>query len=465
MLIQWILIFTFVCLNTTFEMKKILENYFRLSSNGTTIKREFIAGLITFLTMSYILVVNPNVLADAGMDRNALFTATALATIVATLVMGLYAKLPIAQAPGMGLNSFFAYTVVITMGYSWSFALTAVFIEGLIFLVLTFFNVRELIVRSIPKVLKEAIPAGIGLFITLIGLKNAGVVVGDANTLVRLGDFSQHSVWITMLGLVITGILVIRNINGAILIGILSATVFGLLLGDVNLPSKLFDLPPSIAPIFGEALKPMTTKEGWNQILSLDMLIVVFTFLFVNLFDTVGTLIGVISKTNLADKEGNFPQIKKALFSDAFGTTVGAVLGTSSITSYVESASGVAYGGRTGLTAVSVALMFVLALFLGPIFLIIPAAATAPALIIVGLFMISSVVNIKFDDLSESLPAFLTIVFMPFTYSIAEGIVFGMLSYTILKLGTKQHKDVTPTVYVLSVLFLLKIVLDVVDLG
>ncbi|MDR2223721.1 MAG: NCS2 family permease [Flavobacteriaceae bacterium] len=446
-------------------MKNFMERYFELSSNGTTIRKEFIAGIITFLTMSYILVVNPNVLADAGMDRSALFTTTALATIVATLVMGLYAKLPIAQAPGMGLNSFFAYSVVLTMGYSWQFALTAVFIEGLIFLLLTFFNVRELIVRSIPKVLKEAIPAGIGLFITLIGLKSAGIVVSDPNTLVRLGDFSQHTVWITFLGLVITGVLLIRNINGAILIGILSATIFGLVLGDVILPTQIIALPPSIEPIFGEAIKPMLTAEGWNQIMSLDMVVVVFTFLFVNLFDTVGTLIGVISKTNLADKEGNFPQMKKALFSDAFGTTIGAILGTSSVTSYVESASGVASGGRTGLTAVSVALMFALALFLGPVFLIIPAAATAPALIIVGLFMISSVVNIKFDDLSEALPAFLTIVFMPFTYSIAEGIVFGILSYTILKLGSKQAKDITPTVYVLSILFLLKLVLDVISMG
>ncbi|MDM1397921.1 NCS2 family permease [Myroides odoratimimus] len=443
-------------------MKNFLERYFQLSSNGTTIKREFIAGIITFLTMSYILVVNPNILADAGMDREALFTTTALATIVATLLMGFYAKLPIAQAPGMGLNSFFAYSVVLTLGYTWQFALTAVFIEGIIFLLLTFFNVRELIVRSIPKVLKEAIPAGIGLFITLIGLKSAGVVVSDPNTLVRLGDFGQHTVWMTFIGLIVTGILLIRNVNGAILFGILSATIFGLILGDVALPTSIVALPPSIEPIFGEAIKPMFTAEGWNQILSIDMVVVVFTFLFVNLFDTVGTLIGVISKTNLADKNGNFPQMKKALFTDAMGTTVGSILGTSSVTSYVESASGVASGGRTGLTAVSVAVMFALALFLGPIFLIIPAAATAPALIIVGLFMISSVTRINFEKLSDGLPAFLTIVFMPFTYSIAEGIVFGMLSYTILKIGAKEYKDITPTVYVLSVLFLVKIVLDVV---
>ncbi len=443
-------------------MKQLLERYFDLNKNNTTIKREFLAGIITFLTMSYILVVNPNILAETGMDRQALFTTTALATIFATLLMGLYAKLPIAQAPGMGLNSFFAFTVVLTMGYTWQFALTAVFIEGIIFLLLTFFNVRELIVKSMPKVLKEAIPAGIGLFITLIGMKGAGIIVSDPNTLVRLGSFSQHSVWIAFLGLIVTGILLARNINGAILIGIISATVFGFFLGDVSLPQgSLLSLPPSIEPIFGEALKPMFTAEGWKQILSIDMVVVVFTFLFVNLFDTVGTLIGVISKTNIADENGNFPQMKKALFTDALGTTFGSILGTSSVTSYVESASGVASGGRTGLTAVSVALMFGVSLFLAPLFLMIPASATSPALIIVGLFMIASVTKIDFNDITEGLPAFLTIVFMPFSYSIAEGIVFGVLSFTFLKLGTGKHKDISMTVYVLSILFLLKLVLGV----
>ncbi|MHC5309202.1 NCS2 family permease [Myroides sp. LJL116] len=441
-------------------MKEFFEKYFDLKKNNTTISKEFLAGVITFLTMSYILVVNPMILSEAGMDKNALFTTTALTAIIATLFMGLYAKLPIAQAPGMGLNSFFTYTVVLTLGYSWQFALTAVFIEGLLFLLLTFFNVRELIVKSIPKVLKDAIPVGIGMFITLIGLKSAGIVVSDPNTLVRLGDFSNHSVWIAFFGLIISGILFIRNINGAILFGILSATVLGIVLGDVNLPSTIVDIPPSIEPIFGKALEPMFTKEGWDQILSLDMVIIVFTFLFVNLFDTIGTLIGVVSKTNIADKDGNFPQMKKALFTDAIGTTFGAVLGTSSVTSYVESASGVASGGRTGLTAVSVALMFALSLFFAPVFLIIPPAATAPALIVVGLFMISSVSNINFTNFSDGLPAFLTIIFMPFTYSIAEGIVFGILSYTIFKLFSKEYKQITLTVYLLFALFLFKIILE-----
>lgn len=434
-------------------MKNLLEKTFKLSENNTTIRRELVAGLITFLTMSYILIVNPSILSSTGMDKDALFTSTALATIFATLMMALYAKLPIAQAPGMGLNSFFAFSVVLGMGYSWQMALTAVFIEGIIFILLTFFNIRELIVKSIPKVLKEAIPVGIGLFITLIGLKGAGIVVANENTLMSIGDFSQHSVWIALLGLLVTAVLFVRNVNGSILIGIIVATIFGIILGDVRLPdTSIISTPPSIAPIFAQF--------EWSNIFSLKMLIVVFTFLFVNLFDTVGTLIGVVSKAGLADENGNFPQMKKALFADALGTTVGAVLGTSTITSYVESASGVASGGRTGLTAVSTALMFALALFLAPLFLMVPTAATAPALIIVGLFMISSVAKINFNDMSEGLPAFLTIVFMPFTYSIAEGIVFGMLSFAFIKVCSGKYKDVSTTVYVIAVLFLLKIVLD-----
>ncbi len=444
-----------------FYMNRFLDRFFKLSENHTTVRRELTAGLITFLTMSYILIVNPNILSAAGMDKQALFTSTALAAIIATLFMGLLAKLPVAQAPGMGLNSFFAFSVVLGMGYSWQFALTAVFIEGVIFIVLTFFNVRELIVKSIPKVLKEAIPVGIGLFIALIGLKGAGIVVSDPNTLVHLGDFSQHSVWIAFLGLLVTAVLFARNVNGAILIGIISATVFGFILGDVTLPhTSVMSMPPSIAPVFGKALEPMLTVSGWKQIFSLDMLIVVFTFLFVNLFDTIGTLIGVVSKIGITDEEGNFPQMKKALFADALGTTIGSILGTSTITSYVESASGVASGGRTGLTAVGTALMFILALFFAPLFLMVPAAATSPALIIVGLFMISSVVKINFEDMTEGLPAFLTMVFMPFTYSIAEGIVFGILSFTFLKLFSGKHKELTLTMYIVTLLFLVKIILD-----
>lgn len=431
----------------------MLDKLFKLTENKTTVRKEVMAGLITFLTMSYILIVNPIILGEAGMDKDALFTTTALATIIATLLMAFIANLPIAQAPGMGLNSFFTYTVVLTMGYSWQFALTAVFIEGLLFILLTATNIREKIVNSIPLALRHAIPVGIGLFITLIGLKSAHIVVSDPNTLVTMGDLASPNVWIAGIGLVVTAILLARNVNGAILIGIVVATISAFCFGTASLPEgNLVTTPPSIAPIFA--------KFDWSHVLSFDMFLVVFTFLFVNMFDTVGTLIGVVSKAGLADDKGNFPQMKKALFSDALGTTIGSVLGTSPVTSYVESASGVSAGGRTGLTAVSVALFFALALFFAPIFLLVPAAATAPALIIVGLFMISSVVKIDFNDMTDAFPAFVTIVFMPFTYSIAQGIVYGMLAFTILKIGTGRLKDISITVYIISALFIMKIIMD-----
>ncbi len=430
------------------------EKIFKLKENGTTSKKEFMAGAITFLTMSYILIVNPNILGQTGMDRNALFTATALASIFGTLLMAFLAKIPIAQAPGMGLNNFFATTVVLTMGYSWQFALTAVFIEGIIFILLTFFNIRELIVNSIPQTLKNAIPAGIGLFITLLGLQHAGLVVKNEYTMITLGSFEDPGVWVAVFGLIITGVLLIRNIHGAILIGILAGTLLALITGVTRLPeNNWISLPPDIRPIFAQF--------EWDHILSLDMVIVVFTFLFVNLFDTVGTLIGVASKAGLISETGHFPQVKKALFADALGTTFGALLGTSTVTSYVESASGVAAGGRTRLTAASTAFFFFLALFLAPLFLTVPGQATAPALIIVGLFMISSVVKINFNDYSESIPAFLTIIMMPFTLSIAQGIIFGMLGFVLLKLFSGKQKDITLPVYVIGALFLLKILLDV----
>lgn len=431
----------------------MLEKIFKLKENNTTARKEIMAGIITFLTMSYILMVNPAILSATGMDKAALFTTTALAAIISTLLMAFLTNLPIAQAPGMGLNNFFAFTVVLTMGYPWRFALTAVFIEGIIFVLLTFFNVRELIVKSIPLVLKEAIPIGIGLFIALIGLKNADIVVPNKDTLLSIGDLANHHVWIAFFGIILSGVLLALRVNGAILIGIVASTIFGLVLGEVHLPEgSWIALPPSIAPIFAQF--------EWDNIFSFDMLIVVFTFLFVNLFDTVGTLIGVVTKAGFIDKKGNFPQVKKALFADALGTTIGAVLGTSTVTAYVESTAGVAAGGRTGLTAVSTASMFVLTLFLAPLFLIVPASATTPALVIVGLFMISAVTKINFDDITEALPAFITITFMPFTYSIAQGIVYGILSYCIIKLCTGKYKDITLTILIVSVLFLVKLVLD-----
>lgn len=431
----------------------MLEKIFKLKLHNTTVRRELVAGVITFLTMSYILVVNPNILSAAGMDRTALFTATALASVLGTLFMAFIPNLPIAQAPGMGLNSFFAFSVVIGLGYSWQMALTAVFIQGIIFVLLTFFNIRELIVRSIPTTIKDAIPVGIGLFITFIGLQNAGIIVSDQNTMLALGAMSNPHVWVALLGLVLTGVLYYKKVHGALLIGIVAATLFALSLGLVQVPDgSLIALPPSIAPIF--------MQFEWNSIFTLDMLIVVFTFLFVNLFDTVGTLIGVASKIGITDDEGNFPQLRPALFADALGTMFGAMLGTSTVTSYVESASGVAAGGRTGLTSLSTAVMFALALFLAPLFLMVPASATAPALILVGLFMITSVVKINFDDMTESIPAFLTIVMMPFAFSIAQGIVFGMLSFVILKALSGQFKRISIAMWVIFLLFIVKLVLD-----
>lgn len=435
----------------------MLEKLFKLKENKTNVRTEILAGIITFLTMSYILIVNPNILSEAGMDRSALFTATAIASFVGTLCMSLIARLPIAAAPGMGLNTFFAFSVVLGLGYSWQMALTAVFIEGIIFILLTFFNVRELIVKSIPKTIKDAIPVGIGLFITLIGMQNAGLIVKDENTMLALGEMSNPNIWVAMLGLFIMAVLHYKNVHGSFLIGIAVSTIFAATLGLVSVPEgSLVSLPPSISPIL--------MKFEWHNLFTVDMLIVVFTFLFVNLFDTLGTLLGVAKKAGLMDDDDNFPQIKRALFADALGTTFGAMLGTSTVTSYVESASGVAAGGRTGLTSLSTAFMFLLALFFAPIFLMVPASATAPALILVGLFMISAVISINFDDMTEALPAFLTIVMMPFAFSIAQGIVFGMLSYVVLKSMTGKFKHISTTMWVIFALFTFKLVMEAMHL-
>lgn len=431
----------------------MLEKLFKLKEHKTTVRVEIVAGIITFLTMSYILVVNPNILSATGMDRSALFTATAVAAILGTLFMAFIPNLPIAQAPGMGLNSFFAFSVVLGLGYNWQMALTAVFIQGIIFVLLTFFNIRELIVKSIPSTIKYAIPAGIGLFITFLGLQNAGIIVSDENTMITLGAMSNPHVWVALLGLILTAVLYYKRVHGAFLIGIASATIFAVILGLVQVPEgSLVSLPPDISPVF--------LKFEWANMFTFDMVIVVFTFLFVNLFDTIGTLLGVASKIGITDKDGNFPQIKKALFADALGTLFGAVVGTSTVTSYVESASGVAVGGRTGLTALSTAVMFALALFLAPIFLMVPASATAPALILVGLFMLTSVVKINFEDMTEALPAFLTMIMMPFAFSIAQGIVFGMLSFVFMKALSGKWKHISVTMWVIFVLFIVKMVLD-----
>ena len=428
----------------------MLDKFFKITENKSTLRTEIIAGITTFMTMVYILAVNPGILSATGMDKDAVFTATALSAIIATLVMALVAKLPFALAPGMGLNAFFAFTVVLGMGYSWEFALTAVFLEGIIFIILTAFNIRELIVNSIPINLKHAVSVGIGLFIAFIGLKGTGLIVDHPATLVGLGDMRNPAVLVGLAGVIIIGVLFAKKVKGAILIGVLASTIIGIFVGITVIPENfsLVSLPPSIEPIF--------FKFDFSQVFTLDMLIVLFTFLFVDMFDTVGTLVGVSSKADMLDKDGNVPRAKQALFADAIGTTVGAMLGTSTVTTYVESAAGVAEGGKTGMTALTVAGMFVLALFFAPIFMIIPAAATAPALIIVGLFMISPIMKIDLDDFTESIPAFFTIIMMPLTYSIAEGIVFGMLSFVILKLLTGRYKEIKPIMYIIAILFLIK---------
>ncbi len=427
----------------------MLEKLFGFKKGKNNVRTEILAGITTFMTMAYILAVNPSILSATGMDKEALFTATALSAIVATLVMAIVAKLPFALAPGMGLNAFFAFTVVLSMGYTWQFALTAVFLEGIIFILLTIFNIRELIVNAIPKNLKHAVSAGIGLFIAFIGFQKAGIIVNNDAVLVGLGNMGSYEVWVALFGVLVIGVLLILKVKGALLIGILSSTILALILGVTQLPEGgLVSLPPSVKPIFW--------KFDFSQIFTLDMLIVLFTFLFVDMFDTVGTLIGVADKADMLSKDGKIPRVKQALFADAIGTTFGAIMGTSTVTTYVESASGVSEGGRTGLTSFSVAVMFALSLLLAPLFIMIPGAATAPALIMVGLFMMSPILKINLNDFSESIPAFFTLIMMPLAYSIAEGIVFGMLSYVLLKILTGKFKDVSIVMYVLAVLFILK---------
>lgn len=426
-----------------------MESYFGLKAHGTTVRTEVIAGITTFLTMAYILIVQPLTLQNAGMDFGGVFTATALASMIGTLVMAFAARLPFALAPGMGLNAFFAFSVVLGMGKSWQFALTAVFLEGLIFLILTAFNVREAIVNSIPQNIKRAISVGIGLFIAFVGMQNAGMIVNNDATLVSLGNFGTPGVAVAVIGLAITGVLVALRVKGALLLGILGATVVGIPFGVTAISEgfQLVSAPPSLAPV--------ALQFEWANILTLDMLLVVFTFLFVDMFDTVGTLVGVATKAGLIDSEGRIPRVKQALLADAVGTTVGAMLGTSTVTTYIESASGVEEGGRTGLTALVVAILFFGALFFSQLFLLIPAAATAPALILVGVFMVSPVKELNFEDYTEAIPAFLTMIMMPLTYSISEGIVFGVLSYIILKALTGQGRQVSVLTYLVGAFFLI----------
>ncbi|WP_277239256.1 NCS2 family permease, partial [Merdimonas faecis] len=455
----------------------MLEKVFRLKENGTNARTEIIAGITTFMTMAYILAVNPSVLADAGMDQGAVFTATALAALIGTLLMAFCANYPFALAPGMGLNAYFAYTVVLGMGYRWEVALTAVFIEGIIFIVLSLTNVREAIFNAIPQNLKAAVSVGIGLFIAFIGLQNAKIVIGGS-TLLQLFSVEGYNevngveasfqdagitVLLAVIGILITGFLVIKNVKGNILWGILITWILGIICQFTGLyvpnPELGFYglLPDFSSGLSIPSLSPIFAKLEFSGIFSLEFLVVIFAFLFVDMFDTIGTLIGVSSKANMLDENGRLTNIRGALLADAIATTAGAVLGTSTTTTFVESASGVSEGGRTGLTAVTTAILFGLALFLSPIFLAIPSFATAPALVVVGFYMLTNVVNIDFNDVSEALPCYICIGAMPFFYSISEGISMGVISYVVLNVmtGKAKEKKISLLMYVLAVLFVL----------
>lgn len=411
------------------------------------VKREVIAGITTFLTMAYILAVNPSILSDAGMDKGAVFTATVISSVLATLVMAMYAKLPFALAPGMGLNAFFAYTVVLTMGYSWQFALTAVFIEGIIFILLTLTGLRQKIVDSMPLVLRRAISPGIGFFIAFIGLKNAGIVSASPATFVTMGNLHDPAVLLAAFGILLSAVLLIKKVTGALLIGILVTTVIGIPLGVTHFTSVL-DVPPSIAPV--------VMKFEWHNVLSFDMAICVLTFLFIDMFDTIGTLLGVSHRAGMVDEKGNIPHLTEAFMADAIGTAAGAMLGTSTVTTYVESASGVNAGGRSGLTSFTTAICFVLALFLAPLFLAIPAQATAPALVLVGVMMMTDVSKLHLGDFADAVPAFVCIALMPLTYSISDGILMGLITYVLLRIFAGRYRELKLGMIVLAVLFVLK---------
>ena len=428
----------------------MLSKLFGFDPSKHNIKTEVMAGITTFLTMAYILAVNPSIfsnLADKGMDTNAVFTATALAAIIGTLAMAIYAKKPFGLAPGMGLNAFFVFTVCLTMGYSWQFALTAILIEGFIFVVLTLTKVRTLIVDAIPASVKRAIGAGIGLFIAFIGLKNAGIIVESSATFVTIGNMTEGTALLGVIGIVLTSVLVIKKVPGSVLIGILATALIGIPMGVTHF-SGVVDTPPSVAPLF--------CQFEFHNIFTLDMLVVVFTFLFIDMFDTMGTLVGVCTKAGMMQKDGRIPGLNKAFMADAVATMAGACLGASTTTTYVESAAGVAQGGRSGLTAFSTAMCFVVAMFFAPLFLSIPAAATTPVLVIVGLFMLTPVKDIDLDDYAESIPAFITIVMMPLTYSISDGILCGVISYVLINMLCMNWKKLNPTLYVLAALFIMK---------
>ncbi len=425
----------------------MLEKLFAFNPKETTVRTEVTAGITTFLTMAYILAVNPNILGETGMDKGALFTTTVLMSALPTIFMALYAKLPLALAPGMGLNAFFAYTVCLVMGYSWQFALTAVFLEGLVFLLLTVTNLREKIVDVIPNALKNAISAGIGLYIAFIGLQGAGIIVNNDATLVSLGNLTTGSALLGAIGIIVTSVLLVKDVKGALLWGILATTLIGIPLGVTQI-NGVFSTPPSIEPIF--------MQFEWSQIFTKEMVIIVFTFLFVDLFDCIGTVIGVANRAGMIKEDGKIPHLKEVFMVDSISTAAGAVMGTSTVAVYVESAAGVNEGGRSGLTAFVTGICFLLALFFAPLFLAIPAAATTPVLVLVGLMMMSSVLKINFNDYAEAIPAFICVLLMPLTYSISEGIVLGHLSYIFINLLSGNYKKMTIGMYILAAFFLIK---------
>lgn len=425
----------------------MLTKLFGFDAKTMTVRKEIIGGITTFLTMAYILAVNPSILSATGMDQGAVFTSTCLAAVVATLFMAFYAKLPFGLAPGMGLNAFFAFTICGAMGYTWQFALTAVLLEGLLFILLTITGLRTKIVKALPKVLRRAISPGIGFFIALIGLKNAGIVAASESTYITLGDLHYPAVLLAIFGILLTAALLIKNVTGALLIGIVATTLAGIPLG-VTTFSGVIDTPPSLSPVLWQF--------EFDSIFSFDMLICVFTFLFVDIFDTIGTLLGVCHKAGLEDEDGNIKHLEQAFMADAIGTTVGAMLGTSTVTTYVESAAGVNAGGRSGLTALSTAVCFALALFLAPFFLSIPSEATAPALVLVGMMMMGGINKIDFNNYLEAIPAFLCIALMPLTYSISDGILLSVLAYVLLYVLTGNYKSVNIGMYILAVLFILR---------
>lgn len=434
-------------------MNTFLQKTFGLNPAKHSVRTEIIAGITTFLTMAYILAVNPSIfsaLESQGMPTNAVFTATALAAIVGCLVMSIYAKKPFGLAPGMGLNAFFVYTVCLAMGHPWQMALTAIFLEGILFILLTVTNVRKLIVDAIPVTMKRAIGAGIGLYIAFIGLKSAGIIVNSEATSVALGSFSEPAVILSIIGFLITSVLVILNVKGGMLLGIIATTLIGIPMGVTNF-NGVMSTPPSIEPIF--------CQFEWSQILSWDMVAIVFTFLFIDMFDTIGTVVGVSVKSGMVDKDGNVDGINKVLMADAVATVAGAVFGTSTTTTYIESASGVSEGGRTGLTSFTIAVCFAIALMFSPLFLAIPGAATGPVLFIVGVMMASPVKDIDWSDYSEAIPAFVTMLLMPLAYSISDGIMLGMITYTLLNALAGKLKKVSVMMWILAVLFILRYVL------